>query len=95
MSSANKTSRRDPPLPEELAKEYVRKPELSTAVEILNSRISREIGMLRKDFETQDGKLDSLIATTNQISRDTQRSLGRIEGKLSQLKCERACSSED
>ena len=89
--SAYKTSRRDPPLPEELAKEYVRKPELSTAVEILNSRISREIGMLRDSFESQGRKIDTLIQTTNHIAMNTERTLGRIEGKISKLKCEKDC----
>ena len=89
-----KASRRTPPLPEEIAREYVRKPELSTAVEILNSRISREVGMLRDGFEAQGRKIDTLISTTNHIALTTERSLGRIEGKLSKLTCEKDCERE-
>lgn len=77
-----KLNRRSPPLPEELAKIYATKLEVHSLGQQVNSRIDREMDLIGKSNVEQTRKLDSLIITTNRSSEETQRSLGRIEGKL-------------
>lgn len=74
--------RRMPPLPEELAKMYATKRELADARKELNDRVDREMKVIGECNAEQTRKLDSLITTTNHSAMETQRSLGRIEGKL-------------
>lgn len=80
-----KLNRRQPPLAEELAKNYATRCELDEDVKELNCRIDREIRLILSANIEQGKKLDSLIATTGQTARDTDRSLGRIEGKIEGL----------
>lgn len=74
--------RRIPPLPEELAKTYATKKELSEVRREFNDRVDREMKIIGECNAEQTRKLDSLISTTNHSAMETQRSLGRIEGKL-------------
>lgn len=80
-----KLNRRQPPLAEELAKNYATRRELDEEVQCLNDRIDREVRLILSSSVEQSKKLDSLIATTGQTARDTDRSLGRIEGKIEGL----------
>lgn len=80
-----KLNRRQPPLAEEIAKNYATRTELDEEIQTLNDRITREVGVILSTSIEQSKKLDSLIITTNQTSRDTERSLGRIEGKIEGL----------
>ena len=82
--AAVKLNSRMPPLAEELAKNYATRDELDKEVKSLNIRIDREVGMLLSSSAEHSLKLDALIATTSQTARDTERALGRIEGKLDQ-----------
>jgi len=75
-------SKRTPPIPEDLAKNYVQKPELHSAVSVLNAKIEREIGIIRACTDDSSKKLDQILSTANRNAMDTERSLGRIEGKL-------------
>lgn len=78
-------SRRRPPLAEELAKSYVTKKDCENLRQDINDRIDREIRLILSANVEQSKKLDALIATTGQTARDTDRSLGRIEGKIEGL----------
>lgn len=80
-----KLNRRQPPLAEELAKNYATRCELDEEVKGLNDRIDREISLILSSTSEQSKKLDALITTTGQTARDTDRSLGRIEGKIEGL----------
>ena len=77
-----KLNRRTPPLAEELAEKYATKTLLDARVAALNDRVDREIRIIRDGHIETSRKLDGLITTTNRTSEETQRSLGRIEGKL-------------
>ena len=77
-----KLNRRAPPLPEELAKNYATKVEVSEVHKRLSDRIDREIRLICENNADHNRKLDSLISTTNHSALETQRALGRIEGKL-------------
>jgi biopolymer transport protein ExbB/TolQ len=80
-----KLNRRQPPLAEYLAKNYALRTDLDDEVKELNNRIDREIRLILAANIEQSKKLDALIATTGQTARDTDRSLGRIEGKIEGL----------
>ena len=80
-----KLNRRQPPLAEDLAKNYALRTDLDDEVKELNNRIDREIRLILAANIEQSKKLDALIATTGQTARDTDRSLGRIEGKIEGL----------
>ena len=80
--AAVKLNRRFPPLAEELAKTYATQDMLDSKFDAVNDRIDREVSAIRGSQAETSRKLDSLIATTNRTSEETQRSLGRIEGKL-------------
>lgn len=80
-----KLNRRQPPLAEDLAKNYALRTELDEEIRELNNRIDREIRLILNANVEQSKKLDALIATTGQTARDTDRSLGRIEGKIEGL----------
>jgi hypothetical protein len=77
-----KLNRRIPPMAEEAAKTYATKIEMQELGRQINDRIDREMDFIGKSNADQTRKLDSLITTTNRSSEETQRSLGRIEGKL-------------
>lgn len=81
VSIAN-ARKRVPPLPEELAKTYATKDEVSDAYNRLSDRIDREIRLICDNNAEHVRKLDALFSTTNHANAETQRSLGRIEGKL-------------
>lgn len=77
-------SRRKPPLGEELAKEYATKKDLSDEIVEVNRRLDREIGHALTSIREQGNEIKGLINTVNKIQRETERTLGRIEGKLDQ-----------
>lgn len=77
-----KLNRRIPPLPEEVAKIYATKIEVQDLSSHLNDRIDREMMLIGQCNAEQTRKIDALITTTNHSAQDTQRALGRIEGKL-------------
>lgn len=77
-----KLNRRIPPLPEEVAKTYATRVEMQALGKQVNERIDREMKIIGECNAEQTRKLDSLISTTNHSAMETQRSLGRIEGKL-------------
>ncbi len=79
---AIKLGKRIPPLPEELAKVYATKVEVRNGMEAINARIDREIQLIRDTSGDTSEKLDALITTTNHNAMNTERALGRIEGKL-------------
>ncbi len=74
--------RRNPPIAEELAKVYATKTDLCANIAAVNDRIDREMSLIRHNAAENSRKLDSLITTTNHTAMQTERSLGRIEGKL-------------
>lgn len=80
--AAVKLNRRVPPLAEEIAANYATREELDNEVRDLNKRIDREVNAILSMNIDQGKKLDALIATTNKTALDTERALGRIEGKL-------------
>ena len=65
-----KLNRRQPPLAEDVAKNYALRAELDEEVKELNCRIDREIRMILSANVEQSKKLDALIATTGQTARD-------------------------
>ena len=80
--SAVVISRRRPPLSEELAKEYATKKDLADEISDVNRRMDRELGHAFTSLKDQGSEIKSLINTVNKIQRETERTLGRIEGKL-------------
>lgn len=78
-------NRRSPPLAEDIAKFYATKDELHDQCDNLNKRIDREMRMILASDAEQNRKLDSISSTTNKTAQDTERALGRIEGKIEGL----------
>jgi len=74
--------KRSPPVPEEMAKKYVRKPELAAAIKGVHDRMDRELVPIRDETKELKTKIDTLITTTNRSAIDTATRLGRIEGKI-------------
>lgn len=70
--------RRDPPLPEELAKSYATKHEIAELKDELQAERHRVDGILRQQFDL----LRELTEKTNQWQLGVERMIGRIEGKV-------------
>jgi hypothetical protein len=79
-----KLNRRVPPLPEEMAKNYIHKPEFNAAVCGINSRIDGVSQQSNNAVARLADKFDALINTLHRNAMDTERALGRIEGKLNE-----------
>lgn len=67
-------ARRTPPLPEQLAKEYVTKAELR-----------RELDALRSDNAVQNAAINSLSKSLSSEIKQMSIAIGRLEGTLSTL----------
>ncbi len=67
-------ARRTPPLPEQLAKEYVTKEELR-----------RELKSLRDDNAIQNATINSLSKSLSSEIKQMSLAIGRLEGTLSTL----------
>ena len=74
--------KQSPPVPEEMAKKYVRKTELTSEINGVHARIDREFAPMRQETRDLKGKIDTLITTSNRNGIDTANRLGRIEGML-------------
>ena len=70
--------RRDPPLPEEVAKAYATKREIAELKDELRAERRRVDGILNQQFEL----LRELTEKTNQWQLGVERMIGRIEGKV-------------
>ena len=70
--------RRDPPLPEEVAKAYATKRELAELKDELRTERRRVDGILNQQFAL----LRELTEKTNQWQLGVERMIGRIEGKV-------------
>ena len=72
--------RRDPPLPEEVAKAYATKREVAELKDELRSERRRVDGILKQQFDL----LRELSEKTSQWQLGVERMIGRIEGKVNQ-----------
>ena len=70
--------RRDPPLPEEVAKAYATKRELTELKDELRSERRRVDGIFEQQFKT----LRELTEKISQWQLGIERMIGRIEGKV-------------
>ena len=74
--------RRDPPLPEEVAKEYATKRELHNEISSLKGELKSERervdGILAQQFKL----MRELMEKINQWQLGVERMIGRIEGKV-------------
>lgn len=72
--------RRDPPLPEELAKAYATKQEIAELKLELKAERDRIDDIMNQQFN----RLRELTEKTNQWQLGVERMIGRIEGKVNQ-----------
>ncbi len=76
--------RRDPPLPEELAKAYATKQELADEIAELKLELKAERDRIDDIMNQQFKLLRELTEKTNQWQLGVERMIGRIEGKVNQ-----------
>lgn len=76
--------RRDPPLPEEMAKGYATKQELAEEIAELKRELKAERDRIDDIMNQQFNLLRELTEKTNQWQLGVERMIGRIEGKVNQ-----------
>lgn len=83
--------RRDPPLPEELAKDYATKreiAELKAEVKAERERIdkilAKQFDLIRSLTAENTERFNTLISSIGEWQRGVERMIGRIEGKVNQ-----------
>jgi len=76
--------RRDPPLPEEMAKDYATKQELADEIAELKLELKAERDRIDDIMNQQFNLLRELTEKTNQWQLGVERMIGRIEGKVNQ-----------
>ena len=76
--------RRDPPLPEEMAKGYATKRELAEEIAELKRELKAERDRIDDIMNQQFNLLRELTEKTNQWQLGVERMIGRIEGKVNQ-----------
>lgn len=74
--------RRDPPLPEEMAKGYATKQELADEIAELKLELKAERDRIDDIMNQQFNLLRELTEKTNQWQLGVERMIGRIEGKV-------------
>ena len=74
--------RRDPPLPEEMAKGYATKQELAEEIAELKRELKAERDRIDDIMNQQFNLLRELTEKTNQWQLGVERMIGRIEGKV-------------
>lgn len=75
-------SKRNPPLPEEMAKTYVRRDEFKSEISRLEKRIDTNIRDFKSSLQGVIATIDKLRVTVQTQASSTERALGRIEGAL-------------
>ena len=73
---------RNPPLPEELAKEYATKHDVETEIAELKKEIRDERSRVDGIFNQQFAEIRKLAANIGEWQRGIERLIGKIEGKV-------------
>ena len=83
--------RRDPPLPEELAKDYATKREISELKaevkaerERIDKILAKQFDLIRSLTAENTERFNTLISSIGDWQRGVERMIGRIEGKVNQ-----------
>ena len=76
------SSKRNPPVGEEMHKTFVPRAEWDASVQRLHTRIDESHERIAAGEATTAAKIDSLRTDMTKVFQDVERGLGRVEGKL-------------